>query len=76
MPELSWFYGVRSKMCSDDHDPPYYNAEDAGDDALISIDALGVIAGGVQRQGGRLHLVRTVLSAPAFATLLLQMGGQ
>jgi hypothetical protein len=45
MPELCRFYGVRIKMYYDDHDPPHFQAEYAGDEALISIDTLEVIAG-------------------------------
>ena len=45
MPELCRFYGVRIKMYYDDHDPPHFHAEYAGDEALISIDTLEVIAG-------------------------------
>lgn len=47
MPELCRFYGVRIKMYYDDHDPPHFHAEYAGDEALISIDTLEVIAGGL-----------------------------
>ncbi len=43
MPELSRFYGVR--MYYDDHAPPHFHAEYAGDEALIEIRTLAVIAG-------------------------------
>ena len=45
MPELCRFYGVRIKMYYDDHNPPHFHAEYGGDEALISIDTLDVIAG-------------------------------
>lgn len=45
MPELCRFYGVRIKMYYDDHDPPHFHAEYSGDEALISIETLEVLAG-------------------------------
>lgn len=45
MPELCRFYGVRIKMYYDDHNPPHFHAEYAGDEALITIDTLDVVAG-------------------------------
>lgn len=50
MPELSRFYGVRIKMYYDDHHPPHFDAEYGGDEAVISIDALDVIAGELPRR--------------------------
>lgn len=45
MPELCRFYGVQIKMYYDDHKPPHVHAEYAGDEALITIDTLDVMAG-------------------------------
>ena len=45
MPELSRFYGIVIKMYFDDHDPSYFHAEYAEDEAVISIETLAVIAG-------------------------------
>lgn len=45
MPELSRFYGVQIKMYYDDHNPPHFHARYGGDEALIAIDTLEVIAG-------------------------------
>lgn len=45
MPELCWFYGVRIKMYFDDHHPPHFHAGYAGDEALIEIETLAVMAG-------------------------------
>ncbi len=45
MPELSRFYGVQIKMYFDDHHPPHFHAIYAGDQAVIEIDTLAVIAG-------------------------------
>jgi hypothetical protein len=44
MPELCRFYGVRIKMYYDDHDPPHFHAEYAGDEALL-----------IRAQVGKLH---------------------
>ena len=45
MPELSRFYGIVIKMYFDDHAPPHFHAEYGGDQALINIRTLAVIAG-------------------------------
>lgn len=45
MPELSRFYGVQIKMYFDDHHPPHFHAKYAGDQAVIGIETLAVIAG-------------------------------
>lgn len=50
MPELSRFYGVRIKMYYDDHHPPHFHAEYGGDEAVISIDTLDIIAGELPRR--------------------------
>ena len=48
MPELSRFYGIVIKMYFDDHAPSHFHAEYAGDEAIVSIETLGVIAGRLQ----------------------------
>lgn len=48
MPELSRFYGIVIKMYFDDHAPSHFHAEYAEDEALVSIETLGVIAGRLQ----------------------------
>ena len=45
MPELSRFYGIVIKMYFDDHDPSHFHVEYAEDEAVVSIETLGVIAG-------------------------------
>ncbi len=50
MPELCRFYGVRIEMYYDDHHPPHFHAEYAGDEALIRIDTLDVMAGALPRR--------------------------
>ena len=53
MPELRRFYGVRIKMYYDDHNPPHFHAEYAGDGALITIDTLDVMAGELPSRAGK-----------------------
>jgi hypothetical protein len=48
MPELSRFYGIVIKMYFDDHDPSHFHAEYAEDEAVIRIETLAVIAGGLR----------------------------
>jgi hypothetical protein len=50
MPTLSIFYGIVIQMFWDDHAPPHFHATYAGDEALINIHTLGVIAGWLPRQ--------------------------
>lgn len=45
MPEVSRFYGIVIKMFFDDHNPPHFHAQYAGQEALIDIRTLAVISG-------------------------------
>ena len=45
MPEISRFYGIIIKMYFGDHHPPHFHAEYGGEEALISINTLGIIQG-------------------------------
>lgn len=45
MPEISRFYGIRITMYYGDHPPPHFHAEYSGDQMLVDIDTLAVIAG-------------------------------
>jgi len=45
MPEISRFYGIVIKMFHNDHRPPHFHAEYGGDQILVTIDTLSVIAG-------------------------------
>ncbi|HSB71295.1 MAG TPA: DUF4160 domain-containing protein [Candidatus Methylomirabilis sp.] len=47
MPEISRFFGIIIKMFFDDHNPPHFHAEYAGDLALIEIRNLSVFSGGL-----------------------------
>lgn len=45
MPELSRFYGIQIKMYFDDHHLPRFHALYAGDQAVIEVETMAVIAG-------------------------------
>ena len=45
MPEISRFYGIVIKMFHNDHQPPHFHAEHGGDQMIVDIETLGVIAG-------------------------------
>lgn len=45
MPEISRFHGIVIKMYFGDHAPPHFHAEYAGNEAIIDIQLLNVIAG-------------------------------
>ncbi|MBI4459982.1 MAG: DUF4160 domain-containing protein [Acidobacteria bacterium] len=45
MPEISRFYGIIIKIYFGDHLPPHFHAEYGGEEALLSIETLALIAG-------------------------------
>lgn len=45
MPEISRFYGIVIKMYFSDHNPPHFHAYYAGEEALIHIQTLAIMAG-------------------------------
>jgi hypothetical protein len=45
MPELSRFYGIVVKMYYNEHQPPHFHAEYGGDEMVVNIDTLAVVAG-------------------------------
>ncbi|MBI5562185.1 MAG: DUF4160 domain-containing protein [Deltaproteobacteria bacterium] len=47
MPEICRFYGIIIRMFFREHAPPHFHAEYGGKEALISIDTLAVISGGL-----------------------------
>lgn len=47
MPELSRFYGIVIRMYFDDHLPPHFHAEYGEHEALINVNTLAVMAGGL-----------------------------
>lgn len=47
MPEICRFYGIIIKMFFDDHLPAHFHADYGGQEVLVAIDTLAVIAGGL-----------------------------
>lgn len=45
MPEISRFYGIIIRMYFNDHNPPHFHAIYGGNEAVIAINTLAVIAG-------------------------------
>ena len=45
MPEISRFYGIVIKMFHNDHPPPHFHAEYAGQQMLVGVNTLAMIAG-------------------------------
>lgn len=50
MPEISRFFGIRILMYYNDHTPPHFHAEYAGDTVSLEIVSLAVLDGQVQRR--------------------------
>jgi Domain of unknown function (DUF4160) len=53
MPRISTFYGIVIAIYYDDHVPPHFHALYSGDEAVIRIDNLEVLAGGLPRRDER-----------------------
>ena len=45
MPEISRFYGIVIKMFHNDHHPPHFHAEYAGEQLVVDIQTLAIVAG-------------------------------
>ena len=56
MPTLSTFYGILIQMFWKDHPPPHFHAVYAEHEALIDIQTLAVIQGGLPRRALALML--------------------
>ena len=54
MPEISRFYGIVIKMYHEDHEPPHFPAEYAGEQAVFAIDDLRVVAGRIRKRAASL----------------------
>jgi len=50
MPEISRFFGIVIKMFFSDHAPPHFHAEYSGQEALVAIETLEVLRGGLPRR--------------------------
>jgi len=45
MPEICRFYGIIIKMFFDDHSPPHFHAEYAGNNVAMHIKTLSILSG-------------------------------
>lgn len=50
MPRISTFYGIVIAIYYDDHAPPHFRAIYSGGEAVISINNLDLLAGGLSRR--------------------------
>jgi hypothetical protein len=56
MPTVSAFFGIVIYIYFDDHSPPHFHAEYAGNEAVIGIDSLVVLRGRLPRRAMALVL--------------------
>jgi Domain of unknown function (DUF4160) len=56
MPRISTFYGIVIAIYYDDHAPPPFHAIYSGEEAVISINDLELLAGGLSRRARALVL--------------------
>ena len=56
MPEISLFYGIRVTMYYDDHNPPHFHVEYAGNKAIIDILNASVMRGALPNKQLKLVL--------------------
>ena len=61
MPEISLFYGIRVTMYYDDHNPPHFHVEYAGNKAIIDILNASVMRGALPNKQLKLVLTWCVL---------------
>ena len=50
MPTISYFYGIHIRMFAGDHNPPHFHARYSGEEAIVDIRTLEVLAGHLPRQ--------------------------
>jgi hypothetical protein len=56
MPRVSMFFGITIAMYHNDHSPPHFHAEYAGDEASYVIETLECLAGSLPRRARALVL--------------------
>ena len=61
MPEISLFYGIRVTMYYDDHNPPHFHVEYAGNKTIIDILNASVMRGALPNKQLKLVLAWCVL---------------
>ncbi|HWJ88001.1 MAG TPA: DUF4160 domain-containing protein [Pelagibacterium sp.] len=65
MPTISYFYGIVIQMFWNDHAPPHFHALYSEHEAVIAIETLDVIRGGLPRRAMALVLEWARDSRPA-----------
>jgi len=50
VPTISAFFGIVIRMYFEDHLPPHFHATCAGDEVVVRIDTLDVLAGSIPRR--------------------------
>lgn len=56
MPCVSEFYGIVIYLYYNDHNPPHFHAEHAGNEAVIGIETLGILMGELPRRASAMVL--------------------
>lgn len=56
MPEISLFFGIRITMYYDDHNPPHFHAEYAGNRCMVDIEQGSIMKGFMPNRQMRLIL--------------------
>ena len=56
MPELCRFYGIVIRMFWNDHEPPHFHAAYGDHEALVAIESLAFLRGGLPRRAAALVL--------------------
>ena len=64
MPEISRFLGMVIRMYWDEHPPPHFHVEYAGEQAVVRIDTLEVVKGRLPRRAMALLAEWTLLHRP------------
>jgi hypothetical protein len=54
MPTVSVFYGIKIEMYFNDHEPPHLHAYYAEDEAVVRIDPVELLEGGLSHRAWRL----------------------
>jgi hypothetical protein len=54
MPTISLFYGIKIEMYFNDHEPPHFHAYYAEDEAVVRIDPVELLEGGLSHRAWRL----------------------
>ena len=59
MPEISRFFGIVIRMYFDDHNPPYFHAAYAGNEAQVGIEPIAILDGALPNRAA-LHQLELI----------------